>query len=60
MKIQSDYSSVVSGLKCFLQEKVSDLVFFISEDYFNVNAKPFVPKESAAKITTISNQASIF
>jgi hypothetical protein len=53
MKIKSDYSSVVSGLKCFLQEKVADLVFFISEDYFNVNAKPFVPKESAAKITTI-------
>jgi hypothetical protein len=32
-------------MKCFLQEKVPDIVYNLSEDYFNINAKPFVPKE---------------
>ena len=55
VKVHSDYSSVVSGLKCFLQEQVADIVYNISEDYFNINAKPFVPKEPYAKSSSDPN-----
>lgn len=43
-KISSDYSCVISGLKCFLEEFASDLVTNLSEDFFNIDAKPFKPK----------------
>jgi len=44
VKIQSDISAVISGLKCFLQEFASDLVFNVSENFFNIDAEPFTPK----------------
>ena len=44
VKIQSDISAVICGLKCFLQECASDLVFNVSENFFNIDAKPFTPK----------------
>jgi len=43
-KISSDSSCVISGLKCFLTELGQDLLTNISEDFFNLAAKPFVPK----------------
>jgi|TARA_B110000285_G_C14989749_1_gene545694 hypothetical protein len=43
-KIRSDLSCVISGLKCFFEEFASDLVCNLSEDFFNLDAKPFVPK----------------
>lgn len=43
VKIITDHSSVVSGLKCLLHETASTLFTNLSEDYFNVDAQPFVP-----------------
>ena len=48
VKIMTDHSSVVSGLKCLLQETVGNLFCNLSEDYFNVDAKPFIPAKKAA------------
>jgi hypothetical protein len=36
--VLTEFSSVVSGLRCFLQETATDIVQRISEDYFNINA----------------------
>lgn len=47
MRILSNHTSVISGLKCFLMEQASDLYVTISEDFFNLEAKPFKPKETA-------------
>ena len=38
VKIITDHSSVVSGLKCLLHETASTLFTNLSEDYFNVDA----------------------
>lgn len=46
-RISSDFSCVVSGLKCFLNETASDLVSHLLEDFFNLDAKPFIPKQAA-------------
>jgi hypothetical protein len=43
-RISSEHSSIISGLKCFLQEMVPEFVAHLSEDFFNLEAKPFVPK----------------
>lgn len=43
-KISSDFSCVISGLKCYLEEFASNLVTNLSEDFFNIDAKPFKPK----------------
>ena len=45
-KISSEHSAVISGLKCFLSE-TTKLVSNLSEDYFNLDAKPFMPKKAA-------------
>lgn len=44
VKVMTDHSAVVSGLKCMLQEAAPDIVCNLSEDYFNIDAKPFMPK----------------
>lgn len=44
VKIQSDISAVISGLNCFLQEFATDLVYSVSENFFNIDAEPFIPK----------------
>lgn len=43
-KISSDHSCTISGLKCLLEEIGQELVSNLSEDFFNLNAKPFKPK----------------
>lgn len=49
VKIMTDHSSVVSGLKCLLFETAGHLYCNLSEDYFNVDAKPFVPIQKPAE-----------
>lgn len=44
MRIVSDHTCVISGLKTFLTEQAQDLLVSISEDFFNIQAKPFKPK----------------
>lgn len=46
VKIQSDISAVISGLKCFLMEFASELVSSVSESFFNIDAEPFTPKSN--------------
>ena len=36
MRIVSDHTSVISGLKTYFVEQASDLFMAISEDYFNI------------------------
>jgi len=43
-KITSDHSCVINGLKCLLSESATELVSNITEDFFNLAAKPFKPK----------------
>lgn len=50
VKIQSDVSAVVSGLKCYLNEHASDLVTSVSENFFNVDAAPFTPNLNGKKL----------
>lgn len=49
VKIQSDISAVISGLKCFLQEFASDFTNNLSESFFNIDAQPFMPKPMGSK-----------
>jgi len=44
VKIQSDISAVISGLKCYLIEYAPELVTSVSENFFNIDAAPFTPK----------------
>jgi hypothetical protein len=53
-KIKSEYSCAISGLKCYLEEFASDLVGNLSEDFFNIDAKPFVPKSSKKESLDLS------
>ena len=54
VKIQSDVSAVVSGLKCYLNEYASDLVTSVSENFFNVDAAPFTPNLNGKKLTGLN------
>lgn len=58
VKIMTDHSSVVSGLKCLLFETAMNLYCNLSEDYFNVDAKPFVPAAKPQHSAGGSNTAT--
>lgn len=36
---------MISGLKCYLTEYAQDLVTNVSENFFNIDAAPFTPKQ---------------
>ena len=44
VKINSDSSAVIHGLKCFLEEFAEEQVSNLSENSFNLDAEPFQPK----------------
>jgi hypothetical protein len=41
VKINSDSSAVIHGLKCFLEEFAEEQVSNLSENSFNLDAEPF-------------------
>ena len=43
MRVVTEHSSVVSGLKCMLQLRGAKYFVNMNEDFFNVDAQPFVP-----------------
>ena len=43
-KVTSDLSSVISGLKHFLEEFAPEHVVNVTESLFNLDAAPFKPK----------------
>jgi hypothetical protein len=44
-KIKSEFACIITGLKCYLSENSKDLIDNVSEDFFNIDAKPFKPKK---------------
>ena len=55
VKINSDSSAVIHGLKCFLEEFADEQVSNLSENCFNLDAEPFQPK----KQNSVGTHASV-